>query len=379
MDAPDSTIPTPRRQRLTDFRRRTLPVVVWCAAALVCAVALVQRGRRLECVGIAEARQHELSVAVAGVVDRIEVALLDRIDAGDVVARLDEGMLRARVETSRARLHQLAAQLDAARHASRAGEANLTGELLRVQLDEDRRRLDASALRGQIEADGIEVERLSLEAERQRRLFEDGVIGTADYDDARLRHESATRRLQENRTLLAEAEREQQAAEDRRARYERELPDIFAADPVLGPLREAIVVEGHVLDEIELQRAATQLRSPVDGQVTRILCRPGQAVVPGQAIVTVVEMVPREIVAWLVEADARQVRPGARVRLTTRHAPGRSAESVVLRGGGAVQPLPDRLWRDPRVADYGRAVVIAAVPALAVEPGERVGVSFLED
>ena len=52
------------------------------------------------------------------------------------------------------------------------------------------------------------------------------------------------------------------------------------------------------------------------------------------------------------------------------------AESVVLRVGESIQPLPQRLWRDPRFPDYGRAVVIAATPTMRLTPGELVNVKF---
>jgi hypothetical protein len=47
-----------------------------------------------------------------------------------------------------------------------------------------------------------------------------------------------------------------------------------------------------------------------------------------------------------------------------------------LRVGPTVQELPQRLWRNPRVPDYGRAVVIAAAPSMQLTPGEIVNVKF---
>jgi hypothetical protein len=40
--------------------------------------------------------------------------------------------------------------------------------------------------------------------------------------------------------------------------------------------------------------------------------------------------------------------------------------------------MPERLWRDPAVPSYGRAVVIAANPALNLIPGELIQVKFLD-
>ena len=51
----------------------------------------------------------------------------------------------------------------------------------------------------------------------------------------------------------------------------------------------------------------------------------------------------------------------------------------MLRVSPTIQELPPRLWRNPRVPDYGRAVVIAAAPGMRLTPGEVVNVKFLFD
>ena len=65
------------------------------------------------------------------------------------------------------------------------------------------------------------------------------------------------------------------------------------------------------------------------------------------------------------------------VMVSTRGTEGTVSESVVLRIGPTVRQLPQRLWRNPRVPDYGRAVVIAAAPGMRLTPGEQVNIKFL--
>jgi hypothetical protein len=85
----------------------------------------------------------------------------------------------------------------------------------------------------------------------------------------------------------------------------------------------------------------------------------------------------REIVAFLAEDDGREIAPSTRVVVSTRGAAGTVAESVVLRVGPTIQEMPQRLWRNPRVPDYGRAVVVAAAPGMQLTPGEVVNVKLL--
>ena len=93
----------------------------------------------------------------------------------------------------------------------------------------------------------------------------------------------------------------------------------------------------------------------------------------------VAERSPREIYAYLSEPQGVLVDENTPVLVASRNNPKKVAESIVIRVSPTIQPLPQRLWRDPRTPDYGRAVVIAGVPALGLTPGELVSVSLRSD
>jgi len=373
----DQPIATPPAQKLEDFRRRTVPVLVWAVAAVVCVALMVQRTHNFEYIGIAQAFEYQVSAAATGTLESVPVRLYDSVEAGEVVARLDDSPLRASLETARATVGQLSAELEAARIDAAAGSANLIGELRRFQVDEEERRLAVLNLRVEIETDRVQRERLELELRRSAPLVESGLISQQMFDDLQLRHRQVSRRIDDNAVLLEQTEQELQVARARRQAYEEELTPQQRGDVLLQPLREAITVATREMEEIELQLQATLLRSPVAGQVTQVLCRQGQAVRPGDPIVTVSEPFPSEIVAYLTESDRAAPRRGTRVLVASRRDPGRTAESLVVRDGHTVQPFPQRLWRDGRTPTYGRAVVIAGVPALDLAPGELVSVRFL--
>jgi hypothetical protein len=87
----------------------------------------------------------------------------------------------------------------------------------------------------------------------------------------------------------------------------------------------------------------------------------------------------QEIVAYLSEEDGLEVGESTPVIISSRAGGRTLAESRVLRVGPSIQPLPQRLWTDPRFPDYGRAVVIAATPAMNLTPGEIVNIKFHPD
>jgi multidrug resistance efflux pump len=374
-------IETPLAQRLSDFRLRTLPLIVWTVCALVAVGMLVGRASRFEYVGLAQTMEYPISPASTGTVQTVVVDIYDRVDPGEMVAKLDDTLLLASIETSSATLVKLQSELEAARAQLLTDEgqglANWAADLRRFQADEEQRRLDLLSLRVAYEERQIELERFDIEEQRARELFEAGVVAKNLWERARLERDAVRQGLEDGRILLEQTEQEYFAARTRREEYEAGLPNGDWMDPILQPLREAIEVESRRLDEIEVARQALVLRSPVAGQVSEILCRRGQSVRPGEPVVVVAEGSVREIVAYLAEDDGREIAPSTPVMVSTRGVGGTVSESVVIRVGPTIQQLPPRLWRNPRQPDYGRAVVIAAVPGMRLTPGEMVNVKFL--
>lgn len=367
-------IPEPAGQRRERLRRGVLPLVVWAVMALIAAAALVNRGRTASHVGLAHSLETQVSPTVTARVQAILVSMNEDVANQQVVALLDDAPVRALIDTAQANLRKLRADLAAA-GASLAVEAGQTvTDLLRLQMDEQSRRLEALSLQATVAGDAIEVERRRLEAQRMAALSKEGLAPQSDFENARLAHEELRTRTERTRELLAQTESEWQSARARRETYERRLPAQGGEHLLLAPLREAISVEEVRLREIELQREALVLRSPVAGQVSQVWCGPGQSVRPGDPILTIVESTIRAIIVYVDDGDAQRFAPRAPVRVATRIAPRTAADSVVVSVGASVQPLPQRLWRDPRVPSYGRAVVVAPVPGLSLAGGELVDV-----
>ncbi|HKQ63334.1 MAG TPA: HlyD family efflux transporter periplasmic adaptor subunit [Candidatus Polarisedimenticolaceae bacterium] len=378
MTTPLETIATPPAQRSEEFKRRVLPLLVWSLAALAATLLMVGRARRLEYIGLAQSLDYRISARATGTVQAVLVDLYDAVDKGEVVAKLDDRPVLASIATADATVRQLQAQLGAATAQlsadRRTGRESWVADLRRFQVNEEQRRLELLALKVQIESDAVEVERLAIEAEREQALLAAGLASKTDAEAARLTRDAVRRRLDENRVLYAQTEQELKTAENRRNVFERNLPEPPPVEPLLRPLQASIEVETQRLKQIEVEREATVLRSPVAGQVSQILCREGQAVVPGEPVVLVSEHDVHEIVAYLRESDRRHVQVGSAVVVTSLSDPARSAESVVMRVGGTVAQLPPRLWSNPALPEYGRALVVAETPSLGLMPGELVSV-----
>ena len=375
-------IETPFDQKVADFKRRYLPLIVWSVAAVACLWMLGGRAGRFELIGLARSVQYEVSASTVGQIDSLLVDLYDEVQAGDLVAKLDDDEIAARIERSRATIRQLAAELEAARATGLASkqldQAGWTDDLRRFKTDEEDRRLAVLELRVGIESDEIERERLALELQRADPLLEAGLIGEQQHDNIRLQYDALAKMVDESRILLAQTESELRTAQLRREQFEQSLPELPDEEPVLSPLREAIEAETHRLAEIQARRRATELRSPITGQVSSILCRNGQTVVPGEPILTIADGQVTEILAYLSERDGEMAQANTPVLVASLNRPESVAESIVVRSGPDIELLPERLWRDSQTPEYGRAVIIAAVPGLELTPGELLSVKLLD-
>jgi multidrug resistance efflux pump len=307
------------------------------------------------------------------------VGLYDKVSPGDVIAVLDDTQVKAAIETARANVRQLSAELDAAKAGlgGAAGAGGLATDLRRFAIDEDRQRLDALAIKVTLEGDRVELERRKVEARRAEMLRAANLLSDAELDDARLLYEEVKRRNEENERLLHETEEALHRTQARRVDYEHGGGGTAGEPAAFRPLRESINVEILRLKEVETQREALVLKSPVAGRVSRILAARGQSVVAGEPIVLIEEEAVREIVAYVREGDTRSIAPNSKVRVTSVRS-GRVADSVVMAVGPGLEPLPQRLWKNPQVAEYGLGVTIGASPLMALTPGEIVSVDFVK-
>lgn len=215
--------------------------------------------------------------ADGGRVDRLLVAVGQRVDAGQVVAILDPSARRA------AAVRQAQAQLGVARAKLVQAQAGPKPEDVRVQ----------AALIGRYQAELRAAER---DLGRATLLFKKAVSSRQDLDDQDLKYEQARESLNHSRAQLAAMQ---------------------AIRPVDVKVAEAELAQAEA--SLEVARAdlqAVEVRSPISGQVLRIHTRPGERA-GEQGILEVGNLDAMDVVAEVYEEDVGKVRVGqaARVRV----------------------------------------------------------------
>lgn len=371
-------IRTPPAQMLADFRRGPGLFLLWLAAVGGTWLLLERQREPHQYIGLAGDREYEISAVADGRLHELHFGLHDLVESGSVVAMFDSSQLEARLRTAAAEVTRLETEVAAGRNRMEQTLAidrdDRLAVLLRYRMDSTDLRLEALQVQVGIETDRVEAVRLGLQLERTRTLVGEDVSSQAELDDVQLRHERLLEQIRLNGERLAQVGGLIEQADARGEEFEGRVEDLPPIEPQLTALRAAIDVALLRMREIEILREGLVLRSPSDARVSRVLAQPGQAVLAGEPILLLSATQSEEIVFYVPESVSELPALNSRMLVARANSPQSQAESLVTSIGPRVGELPRRLWRNAQVPEYGRPVLLAAVPALELVPGEAVHV-----
>ncbi len=366
-------VPTPFSRRFRFWRQRYAPVVVWVLAVVAVVALIQQRSVYVEAPAIAQSRDAAVASVEDGVLQGIHVGLFEHVEAGQVVAVMDDCLFRAEKAEAEVELARLRAEVAAARERllveASERERDLIDTRRRFALNEEEARLDVLDRVVEQETNRIELENLAIMVSRQRDLVAEAIGDRAAYDEIRLRHAALEVELRENETAIAAARaRLDETARRRKAQID-SAGDVDFDEP-LRPLREAVNAQNAAVEALAASGGQLLLKSPIAGQVTQILARAGEAVLAGLPLITVTGDAPEHVLAYVPETTASTIQVGARAEVCSRHNPREIHVARVIQASARIEELPLRLQRSPMFAEWGRPVMIGGIPADAFIPGE---------
>jgi len=352
--------------------RRLRPIAcatVWLAC-VACAVWLyLGNGGPAEAVAIAETRTFRVSAALLGRLTALNVVEGQVVSAGQVIARLETQLLEREIAVARAGVRLAASELtakDATLETDRMQiERNFETEihdaevaLQTAQADQSRDSAALAKVREEVDRESALVRRGLIRADRLSQLE----IQSAALDEAvraapaRIaavdsRRRSASDRLQSWRAAFTEQDRGTRVAQ-------------------LLPGRDSIDRQEQSLSLLKVKLQETVLRASTTGYITIIHARPGDVIRAGDPIVTLVETRPRLVIAYVDERRGISLSAGAKVLARRHNAPSVNVEGTVAAVGGEVMTMPQRLWTNPSVPAWGRAVYIKIPAESTLDPGE---------
>jgi len=300
--------------------------------------------------------QANLNARIAAPVRRLHARKGDIVEAGQLLAELDNRDLAAQ------KAEAAAAVADAEANLGKISAGTLPGDVERA--------------RGQVAVAEAALRQASQIYERRKQLFEQGAIPQRDL-------------------LVSETEFRQAQANAEVARKSLELLLNQSRERDIAMARARLEQARARLAFIEAQLDFTRIRSPFAGAITEQFLFPGDMARPDQPIFTVTEISVAVARAQVPEAEAAQVRPRLACRFEPSDMPGRSFAGRISVINEAVDPARRTVetWceipnpgRTLKPGEFGHAVIVVAdapgsivVPAAAVqfEEGSNRGVVFI--
>ena len=184
-----------------------------------------------------------------GEVLEIPVSANDTVEAGDVIAEIEDDSARLELEQARANLETRESQLRAARRGPREEEVENA--------------------RAEVEQAEEEIEVAESDLERTRRLYDAGTISRSRLEEA----ENAFRRAQ---TELSNAQRSLRMLEQ------------GATDEEIEQAESAVRAAERQVELAELQLRYTVVRAPVSGRITSVEVEEGTTVDSGTPVAIIV-------------------------------------------------------------------------------------------
>ena len=376
---------SPENFQRGSLRLHILPVLVWLVALAGVVVLFRHRSQRFEVLGIAQGQVHQIAATCDGRLKSVPVHLFDKVSQGDTLAVIDTVLdnenLQAQLATASVEIQHLMAELVPAQDRLLAEAADReTGWITthrRFSVDVEGARLRVLEFKTLLETDRIMLEDLAVEVKIVQGLLNEDAVTDYQLQKVKVQYDTLAKKIEENEHLLAQTESDLIQNQKRRDELVHSQPYHPSVDSALEVIRKAIKVQEQRVEELLAKRVALVLESPIDGMVSQIQRRAGEAVLAGDPILAVAEARPGEIIAYASINQLNWVKERMEVKLIKNSVPPQIANSQIVHVGPAMELMPQRLWQNPNVPQWGRPVLIKIHPDLKLIPGEIVGIRGL--
>jgi multidrug resistance efflux pump len=367
---------------------RFLPVLVWLLA-VGCVVSLFSyRKSRFACVGIAGSQTCVFTAPDSGWLVSLPVHLYQQVHRGQLLAVLrmtsagEAEHLRAEMEAEKA-----AALADLAYRKMQAEQMirQLAGEQSRermeqlyrdhqLALDVERGRLLVLEIQSRMETAKIQLKDLEMEKQVLGELLAKQAIEPYELQKVQVQAEALSVQIAQDEQQLQQAQESLKAAQGRLEAFRTSLD--FPADSFfsLEPLQKAIALQEKRLEELKPPTLDVPLEAPFDGIVISIGCLAGQTFSKDMPLLTLVSPSVEYITAWLDPSSCHFVKPHQPVEVIKTSSPPKVLRSEIAEVGPAVELMPERLWKNPSVPEWGRPIRIPVHPDMQLIPNELVGI-----
>jgi multidrug resistance efflux pump len=353
------TIPIRRRWQLVRVRWLPALVLILCFGT----VALLWRRHiaSLTILGQAEPVVSEVSCYKPGVLAELNVTRFQRVKAGDPVGKVmvtEPGILTSSLAVIQAEIEELRVNLKPVIAQQRNA------------MDYAQLRLDWMRQRAQLASARVNLDLAEAEYRRMDALFKDKIVSERIYEQAKASRDRLQKEVEELGKLVSEGETNLQSLQ---VTNTAEISKVST-----DPLMAAIAVQESKLRLTEADLSPRVVKAPIDGIVTTIYHRAGEAVNAGQPIVAIATLSPVRIVGYLRVPLATRPAVGTEVQVRTRGLHREAGKATVLEVGTQLENMPATLLGPINFANIvqGLPVDISLPANLKILPGELVDITL---
>jgi multidrug resistance efflux pump len=393
------------------LRLHLLPIVVWLGA-LACVIGLfTRRSQRFEIIGMARSPVVHVSVNCPAKLKTVPVILFEEVKKGQTVAIVNTVLdneqprieLQTQLDAILAEIEHLSAQLVPTQETLLAEKSDRVithrARMRTFDIDIENARIKILSLRSQIASDQILLEDLASEVKTTRDLVEQKAIAPIEQEKAQIQYNSLAKKIEENEKLLDQSKSDLEQAQQRRDEYAKNNPFNPSVDDALEVIRKQIAVQDRLMKGVLAQldalraRESLEVKATIDGVIIpiqrraneasmlrpgeNIIGRPGEVVAAGQPIFAIAKAKPSEIVAYIGEGLLGQLKENMPVEIIKERIPPQIARSQITQIGPTMELMPERMWLNPNIPQWGRPVLIEIPNGLELIPGEMIGIRRL--
>ena len=367
-----------------------LPMLVWIAAAGAVGVLFLHQSEAVQLRGIAYSEEQVINTTETGYIRSIPITLYQDVKKGDTLAIIKENtvareeyinsLLQAQRATEEAELQRLKAELSAAEDRLLLENTDRKNDIIttqrRLALDVEMARLELLEIKADLGPDRLKLKDLEVEMEIVQQLVSQQAAEEYELQKIQNQYEIFKETVAQKEKLLAQADDNYNAAVMRKDELDQSIPLApELSEKELAPIRQAILVQEKRIAELIEQRDIIVLTAPFDGIVNTLNYKPGQTVVRGDPIMTIVKPAPASITAWIPQKDSRKFSQNMKVKVVSLDTPRQTFISQISRISPSLELIPEQLWRNPNTPEWGRAIQIPVQPSFACIHNEVVGVT----
>jgi HlyD family secretion protein len=254
--------------------------------------------------------RYVVSAPVSGRLLRVEVEEDQRVEADEVVARIDSTPLDAQVEEAEARIAALKRQIEGADRKRPKPE-----EIERAEVQEESAAAAREVAARELEEAKAAAEQARREVVRAEDLYEERTISSSQKEEAELAHTRAVAALRAKERLVRIRELEHEAAVLSTKILKESVHDVDWEEEYYRAQIEAVSAE---LKAVRDDRERTEVKAPASGKVLRRHIESETVVAAGTPILEIGDTTRLEVEVDFLSEDAAHMREGMPVEISGR-------------------------------------------------------------